>query len=154
MSSRKPVTADTLLSQTGPQVTKVSAEALAADEQALVAAANALGYAIESVWDFVNNTPRPGLDSPFTGPYERAYPMLIEHLRQPHHPRIREGIIRALTVKDGGEAVWSALYQAFTEETDNLQRWTLANALSIAMPPRQRAQHPEIARVFKNAGAL
>lgn len=152
MTSRKPVTADTLLAQ--PQSAKVSVEALAQDEQTLVAEANALGYHIESVWDFVNNAHHPVLGSRFTGPYERAYPLLIEHLQASHHPRVREGIIRALTVKDGGEPVWSSLYRAFTQETDNLQRWTLANALTVAMPPRQRAQHPAIARAFKNAGVL
>lgn len=152
MTSRKPVTADTLLAQ--PQSAKISAEGLALDEQALVAEVNALGYRIESVWDFVNNSHHPVLGSRFTGPYERAYPLLIEHLQLPHHPRVREGIIRALTVKDGGEPVWSALYQAFTQETDNLQRWTLANALIVTMPPRTRAQHPQIARAFKNAGVL
>lgn len=152
MTSRKPVTADTLLAQ--PQSAKVSVEALVRDEQAIVTQANGLGYDIESVWDFVNNASHPVLGNRFTGPYERAYPMLVEQLQRPHHPRVREGVIRALTVKDGGEPVWAALYQAFTEETDNLQRWTLANALIVAMPSRERAQHPEIARAFKNAGAL
>jgi len=59
----------------------------------------------------VNNRPHPVLNFPFAGPYERAYPLLVRHLRVKHHPRVREGIIRALTVKDGDELVWKALLE-------------------------------------------
>lgn len=124
------------------------------EERAISREAKMLGYAITSVWDFVNNTPHPFLERPFIGPYERAYPMLVRHLQLPHHPRVREGIIRALTVRDGGESVWQALYSEFTKERDNGLRWVLANALKVAMPYRKRAKIPEIARVYKSGGAL
>jgi len=127
---------------------------LADEERALVAEANALGYGITSVYDFVNNAPHPFLERPFVGPYERAYPMLVRHLRLPHHPIVREGIIRALTVRDGGESVWQSLYEEFTQETNESLRWVLANALKVAMPYRKRVKIPEIARVFKSGGAL
>ncbi len=92
------------------------------DESEIVAGARRLGYDIDSVWDFVNNSPHPTLPRRFVGPYERAYPLLIEHLTRAHHPRVREGIIRALTIKDGGEPKWTALHHAFMQEQDALMR--------------------------------
>jgi hypothetical protein len=125
-----------------------------AGEEALIRGeARALGYDIESVWDFVNNAPHPVLERRFTGPYTRAYPMLLRHLQVAHHPRVREGVIRALTVRDGGQAVWRALLQAFERETDPALRWVLANALKVAMPYRQRARIPAIAAVLEGTTA-
>lgn len=126
-----------------------------ADEERVIAEeAKTLGYAITSVYDFVNNDPHPVLERPFIGPYDRAYPMLVRHLRLPHHPIVKEGIIRALTVRDGGEAVWQPLYQEFTRETNKNLRWVLANALKVAMPYRKRVKIPEIADALKSGGAL
>lgn len=120
------------------------------DEEALIAGeAAAVGYKITSVWDFVNNRHHPVLKFPFTGPYERAYPLLVRHLRIRHHPRVREGIVRALTVKDGGEPVWSALLQELHGELDPEMKWVLANALKTAMPYKLRRKHPEIAAAYQ-----
>jgi hypothetical protein len=80
--------------------------------------------------------------------------MLVTHLTLSHHPRVREGIIRALTVKDGGSLVNDALFEQFTIEQDPILRWVLANALRIAMPLKQRRRHPEIAKVFNSGVAL
>jgi hypothetical protein len=119
-----------------------------AGEEALISAeAAALGYKIESVWDFVNNDPHPFLPRPFTGAYEKAYPLLVRHLRLPHHSRVREGIIRALTVRDGGELVSDALLHEFHAEKDPELKWVLANALITAMPYHRRRKFPEIAEV-------
>lgn len=166
MASRKSVTSqeliDSLAADPGYQAMKAQeAVRLAAfvaefaDEERVIAAeAKSLGYDIESVWDFVNNTPHPFLPRRLVGPYPRAYPMLVRHLHLPHHPRVREGVVRALTVRDGGELVWQALYQEFKLESDEGMRWVLANALKYAMPYRLRIEHPEIARAHKNAGVL
>ena len=81
--------------------------------------------------------------------YERAYPLLVRHLRIRHHPRVREGIVRALTVKDGGEPVWSALLQELHGELDPEMKWVLANALKTAMPYKLRRKHPEIAAAYQ-----
>jgi hypothetical protein len=119
-----------------------------ADEEALISAeVAALGYKIESVWDFVNNDPHPFLPRAFVGPYERAYPLLARHLRLPHHPRVREGLIRALTVRDGGELVSNALLHEFHAEKDPKLKWVLANAPITAMPYHRRRRIPEIAEV-------
>ncbi|MBB6094436.1 hypothetical protein HNQ60_003317 [Povalibacter uvarum] len=119
-----------------------------ADEEALIASEAArLGYRIESVWDFVNNDPHPFLPRPFVGPYERAYPLLVRHLKLPHHHRVREGIVRALTVRDGGDLVSEALLHEFHSEKDPELRWVIANALITAMPYHRRRKVPEIAEV-------
>jgi hypothetical protein len=132
------------------RIAKFVAE-VADEEYQISRQAEKLGYKITSVWDFVNNSPHPILPRPFVGPYERAYPMLVRHLRLPHHPRIREGVIRALTVKDGGQLVSDALYQEFITEKDSGVKWVLANALRTAMPLKERKKHPEIAKVLKHA---
>jgi hypothetical protein len=66
-----------------------------------------------------------------------------------HHEQVREVIIRALTVKDGGEPVWSALFEEFKSESNAELKWVFANALRTAMPYKLRRQHPEIAAVLK-----
>ncbi len=120
-----------------------------ADEEALISGeVAAAGYRIRSVWDFVNNNPHPVIDFPYSGPYERAYPILVRHLRARHHPRVREGIIRALTVRDGGAMVWEALLLELQLGTDLDMRWLLANALKVAMPYKLRRKHPEIAAAY------
>jgi hypothetical protein len=163
MKRRKSITAGELMAQlnSDPEylariaeqdrcIAKLVAE-VAEEEDRIAREAAKLGYKITSVWDFVNNTPHPFLPRPFVGPYDRAYPMLVRHLRLPHQPRIREGIIRALTVKDGGQLVSAALYQEFIVEKDPAVRWVLANALRAAMPLKERKEHPEIAEVLKRA---
>ena len=166
MASRKPKTAKELLDAlaTDPEYLELRARKdaelaafvaeFAHEERMIAGEAKALGYGISSVWDFVNNTPHPVLERTFIGAYDRAYAMLIRHLQVPHHPRVREGIIRALTVRDGGEAVWQALHQEFIREPDKELRWVLANALKVAMPYRKRAKFPDIAHVYKSGGAL
>ena len=124
------------------------------EDAQLAREAEKLGYKIRSVYDFVNNTPDPFLPRTFIGSYERAYPMLVRHLTLPHHPRVREGIIRALTVKDGGQLVSDALLDQFTIEKDSILRWVLANALRTAMPLKQRKRHPEIAGVLNGKTVL
>ncbi len=124
----------------------------AGDERMLVREIQGLGYQVTSVWDLVNNAPHPFLPRPFTGPYERAYPTLVRHLDVAHHPRIREGIIRALIVRDGGSLVEDALLESFRTERNPGLRWVIANALRVAMPYRRRRRHPEIAAAYRSGG--
>lgn len=113
-------------------------------ERKLVCEIREIGYEIDSVWDLVNNTPHPILERKFTGPYERAYSILIRHLKLPYVPKIREGIIRALTVRDGGPELEAALLDELNNEQAPDLRWVLGNALRTAMPYRRRRKHPEI----------
>ena len=106
----------------------------AADEADLVAGIRDAGYDIDSVYDLVNNTPHPHLKRRFLGEYPAAYPILIRHLDMPHLDRVREGIIRALTVKNGGAELENALLTHFRKETDPSLRWVLANACTLLFP--------------------
>ncbi len=123
-----------------------------ADEAELVHKIRDLGYDIDSVWDLVNNAPHPVLERRFIGPYERAYPALIQHLQLPHLERVREGIVRALTVKDGGDLLEEALLLELGREEDPGLRWVIANALRVAMPYHRRRKHPEIKEALEWPG--
>jgi hypothetical protein len=48
------------------------------------------GFAVDSAWDLVNTSV----------PYPAALPILLEHLERPYPDRVREGIARALAVRD------------------------------------------------------
>ena len=50
---------------------------IAPEETQIAEEASHVGYAITSVWDFVNNAPHPFLPRPFMGPYQRAYPIWV-----------------------------------------------------------------------------
>ena len=114
-------------------------EFLAQDQADLVKEFRAAGYNVDSVDYFVNTREE----------YPKAIPILIRHLEVPHKLEIREGIVRALTVKYGGKAVEEALLRHFQNETDANLRWVFANALKTAMPLARRKKHPEIETVFR-----
>ena len=124
----------------------------APEDEAIASEARGLGLNVTSVWDFVNNDGREYLGHYFSGPYEAAYPLLIKHLAIEHDPRIREGVIRALTVKDGGPPVAEALLREFEREKEPGLRWVLANALRTALSTSQRRRRPEIQRAYKSGG--
>lgn len=125
---------------------------LAEDERGLIEELNALGYEIESVWDFVNSDNRYEFLRKFGGSYSSAYSILVNHLGVEHHPRIREGIIRALTEKDANEVASEALLTAFYQEQDTNLKWVLANALRTVLTRSQKAKHPEYKAVFNGKG--
>ena len=109
------------------------------DEMPLVQELRKAGFQVESVYDFVNTREE----------YREALPILVRHLDVPHDPCIREGIIRSLTIKYGGPEVEEALLRQFYSEAHAQTRWTLANALKVAMPLARRKKHPEIKAVFE-----
>jgi hypothetical protein len=122
------------------QPTAAASRAETATEETLLRAEfRRAGIAVRSVWDLVNTS----------SPYQELYTVLLRHLTLSHHPRIREGIVRALTVKDAGEDVERALLREFQSETEPQLRWALANTLTTAMPYHRRKKHPEIRRVFR-----
>jgi hypothetical protein len=102
-------------------------ERFARAELPLVEALRDIGITAKSVWDLVNARQA----------YPSAIPILIEHLKRPYPFRIREGIARALTVKDAGEAAYLALVDEFKAQTDSADagqhgfKWALGNAISI-----------------------
>ena len=127
-------------------------QVLDADQQQLVNEICGLGYQIKSVWDLVNNSPHQFLERNFLGEYLDAYPILVKHLSIDHHPRIREGIIRALTVPDGGDAVAWALLGEFENEQDADMKWVISNALRIVMNRNARKRYPAVDEFYSNHG--
>lgn len=125
---------------------------LAADERGLIEELSEAGYKVESVWDLVNNNNRYEFLRKFEGSYRRAYSILVKHLNIEHHPRIREGIIRALTEKDANETASEALLAAFYQEQDSNLKWVLANALSTVLTRSQKAKHPEYKEIYDAKG--
>ena len=106
---------------------RVLEEYFAKAEQPLVEALNDSGVSVKSVWDLVNSKQ----------PYPQAIPTLIEHLKHPYPFRIREGIARALTVKDAGKIAYAELVNEvknMPDSTDAAQhelKWALGNAISV-----------------------
>ncbi len=114
------------------------------DEAGLVGELRALGLRVESVYDLVNNHPHPVLQNKFIGPYRQAYPVLLKHLRLAHEPNIREGIIRALIVRDLPVEAHSLLLEQLRSENNRIHRGCLALALRKALGKRKAELIPEI----------
>jgi hypothetical protein len=125
-----------------------------ADEAELVSEIQRLGFDIESVWDLVNNRAHPVLRPRFTGPYLAAYPVLVAHLTRPHHQRIREGIIRALTERDAASIAAEPLLRELRTERNQMTRWVIANALRVLIPPKARRSFPEIDEAYRAGSGL
>ncbi len=95
-----------------------------AEEEELVFDLRSAGFAVESVWDFVNTST----------PYPAAIPILLDHLQRDYSDRTREGIARALAVRDarGG---WNVLVEQFQRSNDTTtigSKFGLACALGAA----------------------
>lgn len=97
-------------------------------EKPLVKKLNDLGYAVKSVWDFVNTTES----------YERAIPLLIESLKEDYHLRIKAGIARSLIVYEAKDVAWDTLIDQFKkakpkEEIKNKEERGYKSALALAL---------------------
>ena len=90
-----------------------------ADEAGLVAELVAAGVPVRSVYDCVNAGGAP----------PAAIPALLVHLRRDHHPRIWEGIVRALSVRHARDLALSTLAELYAVEGSEDRRWLLANAI-------------------------
>jgi hypothetical protein len=119
------------------------------DQKPLVVALAAAGRLVKSVWDLVNTAES----------YPEAIPVLAEHLSHPYHFRTREGIARALTVKEARGAVARVVLaelKKISETRDAVEddyRTALANALvkigdaSMLEDVRQMLGNPNYAKV-------
>jgi hypothetical protein len=96
------------------------AKQIAADEAPIIAQLATVGVAVSSVYDFVGKQLAPDL----------ALPILVGHLEVEHHPRIREGLIRALGIPSARKIAFGPLCDAFRTERDPTLRWVIANAFS------------------------
>lgn len=99
---------------------------LLAEDEKVTEALRFAGVSVGSVYDLVNSRQ----------PYAKAIPILIRLLHEVEHPRIKEGIARALSVKEArtvaGELVHE--FQAVRSETgpEMSAKWAIANALAVA----------------------
>ena len=93
-------------------------------EQPLVDDLHAAGFFVKSVWDLVNTR----------SPYPRALPILLDHLQRPYPDKVREGIARAMAVRESKFA-WQTLLRLFRAEfstNPNGFKGALAVAMSAA----------------------
>jgi hypothetical protein len=91
----------------------------AADETRLLEELRAAGVRVTSVYDFVSAGGAP----------PEAIPVLVAHLREKHHPRIWEGIVRSLSVRHAREAALPTLVELYRAKVSRDRRWVLANAI-------------------------
>ena len=139
---------------------------LSKDEEPLLAALTAAGWPPEvrqcgktrSVWDFVNTVE----------PYPHLLDTMAEHLVRPYHKRIKEGIARALAVKEArGTHVPRVLMDELKKQVDpnegpNSYRWVLINTLmtigdsalledarQLIDDPRYALVHPDLEKLAR-----
>jgi hypothetical protein len=96
------------------------AKLIAADEAPIILDLAAVGVVVSSVYDFVGKQLAPDV----------ALPVLARHLNVEHHPRIREGIIRALGIPSARGVAFEVVCDVYRSERDPTLRWVAANALS------------------------
>ncbi len=85
------------------------------------------GLRFSNPWEMVNSKEA----------YPEAIEILIRHIHKPYHDKNKEGIIRALTVKEAkGKANEELIkeYNVTPKEKDNL-RWTIGNAFTVIITP-------------------
>ena len=97
----------------------------AADQRGMLAELAAAGEVVGSVYEFVNREAPPTAE---------AIVVLCKHLSVPHHVRIMDGIVRALTVPEArGEPAQQVLaaLQRSTKREEEPVRWACLNALRV-----------------------
>lgn len=95
----------------------------------IVGALRAVGVEVESVYDLVNSKK----------PYPAAIEVLIGHLELgiTDEGNLREGVIRALTVKEAIGIASPALLSEFNRTTNPIVNWAIGNALGLTMTQRE-----------------
>ena len=96
-------------------------EQLTVEQQPLITELQKVGIAVSSAWDLVNTST----------PYPKALPILLEHLKRPYSAPVREGIARALAVRDA-KFGWESLRQCYVREEDGRAKDGLAAALAAS----------------------
>ena len=117
--SKKPITARELMEKLNADPAFVARRTQAEEERQkreaeyrraeapLVAELRAAGVMVASAWDLVNTAV----------PYPDALPILLEHLEKPYPAAVREGIARALAVREAHFG-WAVLMRLYRNETD------------------------------------
>lgn len=95
------------------------------------------GIQVNSVWDLVNTTET----------YPEGVPILIEHLSQPYNLRTKEGIVRALAVKDARGVAAEPLMQFLgtIDKNNDALVWIIGNSLEYVFSDDVVSQVAEVA---------
>ena len=128
---KKKVTAEEFLAQLNadPEYRKNRAEAekmraqraadLSGAEAPLIEELQSVGVVVNSAWDLVNKS----------GEHPKVLPILLDHLQRPYPAPVREGIARALAVREAKFA-WDRLKQLYQNEREARPKDGLAVALA------------------------
>lgn len=104
----------------------MSDDELKAEDRKVVDALRFAGIRVDSVYDLVNSR----------ASYTAAIPILVRMLREVQHPRIREGIARALSVKEARDVAPElvGVFRTMRAETgpELSAKWAVGNALAVA----------------------
>jgi HEAT repeat protein len=110
------------------------------DQFQLKEALSNVGIQIDDIFDLVN-TPRP---------YPEAIPVLINLLKDGiSHDGIKEGVVRALAVKEARGKAGKVLIEEFHKVPDekSLLRWTIGNTIATVI---SEDDVPEVLNIVKN----
>jgi len=111
------------------RITEFFVSLLTRQAQSLFEELSRAGLRIKSVWDLVNTS----------ASYPEAIPALVKHLSRPYHHRNKEGIVRALAVKEAkgvaNKAVMEEYLKLPKESPDEPwifhYRWAFGNTMRI-----------------------
>lgn len=98
------------------------------DARPLIDDLKKVGINIKSIWDLVNTKLS----------YKPAIPVLIEHLSKPYHLKNKEGIIRALAVKEAKGVACRAIIDEYNKGPKTLStsyRWVFGNTMVVIITP-------------------
>lgn len=115
------------------------------DELLVVGALRSQGVTVETVWDLVNTS----------APYPHAIDLLIQLLPVVHDVTVKEGIVRALTVREAKGKASQALISEFKSagfgpEVHGL-KWAIGNALHTVALPHDAHEILELTKDDRNA---
>ena len=96
------------------------------DHARVIRALQEAGIPAQSVWDLVNSK----------GAYENAVPVLMELLPLVQDPKVKEGIVRALTVPEARKIATAPLVVEMRASRGyGSLGWAIGNALSVVVTP-------------------
>lgn len=121
------------------------AKELEKEELTLVQDLKMIGLNITSVWDLVNTKDR----------YPKAIPILIEHLKKEYHERNKEGIVRALSVKEAVGKAASALINEYNQTSKDKEslRWAIGNAIYTVVTENDVESILSVVKDIKNGAS-
>jgi hypothetical protein len=98
-------------------------DAYAEDEKPLIDDLRQVGVNVKSVWNLVNTK----------SSYKSAVPILLAHLRKQYHLKNKEGIIRALAVKEARGIACGAILEEYHKTPKHAfnYRWILGNTMAV-----------------------